>query len=145
MNEVNAFLDGILKWAIPLVLAGVVGWVAVQLVQPIKTWFEANMDVERRHLIEMVIAQVVRTAEATRLKAKLEQQAFDALRWALAEAKTLLNGYGISIDDEGIANLIRAELHRLLDSTEGQPGTSITSTRSLSLPDKNALRERLWA
>lgn len=145
MSPESAFLDAIVKWVLPIAIAGIGSVVLLKLYGPAKNWFVANTDEATRKLIEMVIAQVVRAAEQTRLKAKLEGKAWDALTWAVNEAGIRLAVYGIDIDEAGIVNIIKAELLKVVGEVPTDEDGDVTSRAFGLTPSKDDLKERLWA
>ena len=144
--ELNAFLDAMVKWGIPLVITAAAGVLVVKFYPPIKAWVEANVDAKQRVIINAIIAQVVETAEASRLKAKLEGLVFDTLKFALDFADTKLQAVGIDIDQDGIALLIRNELYSQLKwDVPGAQRLGVAS-RDVGLETQDeSFQERLWA
>jgi len=144
--ELNAFLDAMVKWGIPLVITAAAGVLVTKFYPPIKAWVEANVDAKQRVIINAIIAQVVETAEASRLKAKLENTAFDALKFALDFADTKLQAVGIDIDQDGIALLIRNELYSQLKwDVPGAQELGIASREIGLAVEGETLKQRLWA
>ncbi len=127
--ELNLFLDAMVKWGIPIVITGIFAFIAAKVAPPVVAWVNANSTEAQRDNVHEIIAQVIRTAEATRLKLKLENTAFDILKFALKQADEQLKKANIDIDEDGIANLIRAQLYSKL---------------SWELPEDNAVAERAF-
>ncbi len=141
--ELSAFLDAMVKWGIPIVITAFFGFVGVKVAPFFVAWVKANVSQAQQDAIHEIIAQVIRTAEATRLKLKLENTAFDILKFALAEADTQLKRVGIDIDEVGIANLIRAQLYSKL-SWE-LPEDNAVAERAFGTKAIVPVEERLWA
>ena len=141
--ELSAFLDAMVKWGIPLVVAGIFTFIAAKVVPPVAAWVRANSTEAQRDAIDTIINQVIKTAEATRLKAKLESQAFDILKFALSLAEAELKKLGIDIDEDGIANLIRAELYSHLKWSIADGLT--LGERAFGEKAVLSVEEKLWA
>lgn len=111
----NIVINEVLKLIVPALITMIVGYAAKTLVPLAKEWLEVHASRQVRDIIERVLTDAVRGAEAERLRAALDGIALDVLDFAMKAAGDALLRYGIALDKAELKAGILAALLRIRD------------------------------
>jgi len=141
-KELSAFVNLVVQAAIPVVFAAIAGFLAKTVAPALADFWKSSVDEKTQTLISDAIVVVVRAAEEAGLVAKLKDESFDKLAYAVEMAGRFLAQYGIDLDEEVIIALIRDELARQIRMEAAIKDDAGAQREVLS---NEALLEKHWA
>lgn len=154
-DPLSLFVNILVLRVLPIVVVAGGTILVVKFWNPVKDYFLTHTSAQEQATIAAVFAEIAQAAEASRLKAEAEGQAWAAAEWAVKAAADRLAYYGIHLDRDEIVAGLRAALLQFLatlpDLLAGGTGAAVVQRGLGTTPtvaDRAAMRKdlaaRLW-